>query len=287
MREDTFELAAADGHRWRMQARLPEGRPRASLLWSPALGIAARHYLPFAEALAGLGIATFLHEWRGHGSSDLRADHGCDWGYRELLEMDMPVAEAAVEAACPGTPRIIGGHSLGGQVSACRLALSPRSAERLWLVGSGAPFPPSAFGLPIRLGLAVAVRLLPWLARRSGALPGRRLGFGGREAPGVMRDWAGTARARGYRIHSLGRDLDPLLAKVEVPIDGVVLADDTYAPEASMRALSGKLASPLHVTRLDDALLEGRADHFKWMKTPDAVARALAARLPGSVPTMR
>ena len=35
--------------------------------------------------LAAQGIAVFVHEWRGNGSSTQRAGRRQDWGYRELL----------------------------------------------------------------------------------------------------------------------------------------------------------------------------------------------------------
>src|SRR5690606_13047591 len=158
----TLALEAGDGHRFELLARAPDS-PVASLLWLPALGVAARHYLPFAEALAARGVAVFVHEWRGHGSSSLRAGHDCNWGYRELLLQDLPQSEAAIDAALPGVPRIIGGHSLGGQLACCRLALAPTSASRLWLVASGSPYW-RAFPLPHRLMLPLVARFLPWLS---------------------------------------------------------------------------------------------------------------------------
>ena len=54
---------AADGHGWQLLHYAP-AQPIASLLWLPALGVAARHYAPFAQALAERGIAVFVHEWR-------------------------------------------------------------------------------------------------------------------------------------------------------------------------------------------------------------------------------
>src|SRR5690606_36359170 len=113
-------VESADGHRWTLLARIPDGAKR-SLLWLPALGIAARHYVPFAEALAARGVAVFVHEWRGNGSSSLRAARHCDWGYRELLELDIPASHADIEAELPGLARAIGGHSLGGQLACCQL----------------------------------------------------------------------------------------------------------------------------------------------------------------------
>ena len=60
-----------DGHRYEVMACMP-AQAIARLLWLPALGVAARHYLPLAQALAAKGVAVYLHEWRGNGSSSLR-----------------------------------------------------------------------------------------------------------------------------------------------------------------------------------------------------------------------
>jgi len=89
MNIDARELpaASADGHAWTLAARVPE-QPRAHLLWLPALGVAARHYLPFAEALAARGVAVYLHEWRGNGGSNLRPDRRDYRYYRRLLEAE-------------------------------------------------------------------------------------------------------------------------------------------------------------------------------------------------------
>src|SRR5690606_22619213 len=137
--DTAIALEAADGHRYELLACIPDA-PRRSLLWLPALGVAARHYTPFAQALARRGVAVFLHEWRGHGSSSLRAGRSRDWGYRELLTLDMAASEAALAATAPGLSRIVGGHSLGGQLASCRLGQVPDAFEALWLVGSGAPY---------------------------------------------------------------------------------------------------------------------------------------------------
>ena len=103
---DGLAVVAEDRHRFSLLLRAPE-TPRATLLWLPALGVAAKHYLPFAEALAGHGVAVFVHEWRGHGSSSLRAGHGSDWGYRELLEHDLPASACAIHERFAMLPAIV------------------------------------------------------------------------------------------------------------------------------------------------------------------------------------
>lgn len=273
---DGLPVEAGDGHRFRLLARRPEA-PVAALLWLPALGVAARHYLPFAEALTRHGIAVFVHEWRGHGSSDRRAGHDSDWGYRELLDHDLPASLAAMRAQAPGLPRVVGGHSLGGQLAACLLGLDNAAAERLWLVASGAPYWP-AFPRPRRWLLPLAYRFLPWLAERRGALPGRTIGFGGSEARGVMRDWARTGLSGRYAGAGMGRNLEAALGTVTAEVDAVLCADDWLAPRSSLDFLLGKMRpAGLRFATLDAAALGTQADHFAWMRRPEAVARALAA----------
>ena len=272
-----FEVATADGHAYRLLARLPAS-PQRSLLWLPALGIAARHYLAFADALAARGVAVFLHEWRGNGSSQLRADPVHDWGYRELLVQDIPASSAAIDRVLPaGVPRLIGGHSLGGQLACCRLALAPGTADGVWLVASGAPYW-RAFPRPHRLWLPFAYRFLPWLARRRGYLPGRRIGFGGNEARSLIGDWARSAISGHYAAAGLDADLDAGLARLVQPVRAVVLSGDWLAPASSTRFLLSKLPEAATSLAVFDRARAGTTpDHYAWMKQPAAIADWLCA----------
>ena len=273
MREFELPVATGDGHEASLIARIPDSA-RSSLLWLPALGVAAKHYVPFAESLAARGIAVFLHEWRGNGSSNLRAGRDCDWGYRELFA-DIAASEAAMQAQANDLPRILGGHSLGGQLAGCRLALAPRSATSLWLVASGSPYWRS-FPSPTRWWLPFAYRFLPWLADRRGALPGRRVGFGGNEARGVIRDWSRTALSGRYAAAGMNFDFERGFAAVDVEACAVVMAEDWLAPPGSLHFLLGKMpAASARVRTLGAAGLGVRADHFAWLKAPEAVAAAL------------
>jgi predicted alpha/beta hydrolase len=273
MRVAELPVATGDGHEALLLARIPEP-PRSALLWLPALGVAAKHYLPFADALAARGIAVFLHEWRGNGSSNRRAGRGCDWSYRELFA-DIAASERAMETQATGLARILGGHSLGGQLACCSLAMAPRSASSLWLVASGAPYWRS-FPSPTRWWLPFAYRFLPWLANRCGALPGRRVGFGGNEARGVIGDWSRTALSGRYAAAGVEFDFERGLAALEVEARAVVMANDWLAPPGSLRFLLGKMPATHARIETLDAIAPGvPADHFGWLKAPDAVADAL------------
>jgi predicted alpha/beta hydrolase len=267
-------VLTTDGHRFDLQARIPSN-PRATLLWHGGMGIAARHYLTFAEALAARGIAVFVADWRGLGSSSVRASRTVDWGYRELLMVDMPACEAAVDQALPNLPRIVGGHSLGGQLSSVRAGLAPGSASALWLVASSTPYW-RAFPLRNRWWLPSAYRLLDAIARTQGKLPGRRIGFGGEESRGVIRDWSRCGLTGRYAAADLAVDLDLALQRVTLPIRAVRMSHDWLAPASSLQALLGKMpdARP-DIAVLDVAAPHVRADHYGWMKYPAATVDAL------------
>ncbi|MCD9028387.1 alpha/beta hydrolase [Luteimonas sp. BDR2-5] len=264
-------LQTGDGHRFELIARIPAS-PRRALLWLPAMGVPAKHYLPFADALAARGVAVFLHEWRGIGSSSLRAGRDRDWGYRQLLCEDIAASQAAMRVQCRDLSRIIGGHSLGGQLACCRLALDPDAADALWLVASGAPYW-RAFPPPQRWLLPPLYRFLDWLAQARGVLPGRRLRFAGNEARGVIRDWSRSGLSGRYRAAGVDADLELGMSRVEVPVRAAWLDGDWLGPESSLRFLLGKLASTrVDVVRITPAVLGAAADHFTWMRHPGAIA---------------
>lgn len=274
----TFDLRSSDGHEWSVSACIPL-QPVSSLFWLPALGVAARHYLPFAQSLAQRGIAVFLHELRGNGTSNLRASREQDWGYRELLELDLPATEAAIgKTITPEVTRIIGGHSLGGQLACCRLAMQPSAAGSLWLVASGSPYW-RAFPAPLRYALPLAYRFLPWLADRCGVLPGRRIGFGGQEARGLIHDWAGSAISGRYAADGLDIDLEASLASLTPEVRAVVLTDDWLAPVSSLQYLLSKMPQAhVEIASLEAKDAKVPANHFAWMKQPEVIADKLVDR---------
>ena len=270
-------LRAADGHAFALLHCLP-AQPRARLLWLPALGVAARHYLPLTQALAAQGIAVYLHEWRGNGSSSLRPSRVQDWGYREILEQDLPASQQLLfqhDQQDRVLPWIVGGHSLGGQLACLHAGRFPADFEHLWLVASGTPWWRS-FPAPRGWLLPLAYRFLPWLAQRNGVLPGRRLGFGGNEARGLIQDWSRVGLSNRYAAAGMAEDLESQLRLVQGQARAVLMADDWLAPTGSMQALLAKLPDVRVTTSvLDAAMLRTRADHFHWMKAPQAVAQAL------------
>jgi len=268
-------VCSTDGAGFDLLAVLPADACRDLLYWIPAMGVPARHYLPLARALAERGLAVVLHEWRGIGSSNRRAGRHCNWGYRQLLQDDLPAGLAMIRQRWPAMACWLGGHSLGGQMATLFAGLHPKAFSGLLLVASGAPYW-RCFRRSWLVGMAYL--MAPLLARLVGHLPGRRIGFGGNEARGVIADWARSGRRGCYAVDGLSQDLDRVLGGLEMPVLALRLADDWLGPQASLDWLLGKLsmAEP-QVEVLSRSDLAGTpADHFAWMKAPDAVASRIA-----------
>ncbi|MEO7067373.1 MAG: alpha/beta fold hydrolase [Rhodanobacter sp.] len=276
-------VLANDGARCELICVQPTSACRQWLYWVPAMGVPARHYLPFAQALAAYGIAVALHEWRGIGSSKVRAGRRSNWGYRELLRSDFPAGMAALRAHQPEASCWLGGHSLGGQLSVLYAGLHPLELAGLVLVASGAPywreFPHGGL-------IRACYGLAPLLANLCGYLPGRRMGFGGNEARAVIADWARSGRTGRYAASGMKQDLEAALAQLALPVLALRLQDDWFGPQASLDWLLGKMpnadCSKGVITSSD---LDGKvADHFGWMTVPRVLAVRIAAWMAGVTP---
>ena len=250
---------------------------RFGLLWLPALGVTARHYLRFAESLAGLGVSVAVHEWRGAGSSSVRASRRCDWGYRELLEFDIPASLDAARTALPDTRWAIGGHSIGGQFACLHAASDAPRCEGIALVASGSPYWktfPSRQRWQLRM-IPPAIRAVTALF---GYYPGKRLRFAGTEARSLMRDWARSSRTGCYDRYVEGFDFEKDMRAFSKPLLNIRMEQDSLCPEKSCEWLLGKFPKG----EIERACLaandfeSGQASHFSWMKEPGPVARHIA-----------
>lgn len=267
-------LRAVDGATAELLLTVPVV-PRVGLLWIPALGVPARHYERYAEALTRKGIAVARHEWRGIGSSSLRASRDNDWGYHELLT-DIADSLDAAQAAAPGMRWLVGGHSLGSQFAAMLFTLRPDAIDGLVVVAGGMPYWKNFPGLR-GIGIRALFALAPPIARWRGYFPGRRFRFAGNEARGVMRDWADSGRNGRYVITCVDEDIEAALARRHGSALGIWLDDDWFTPRPSFDHLLDKLSSA-DTTRvaLSREDFDGNAaNHFGWIKRPDCVVDAI------------
>jgi predicted alpha/beta hydrolase len=248
----------------------PPDAPTLAVLW-PAMGVPARYYRAFASDLAAAGVETVVADLRGTGASTPPPSRASRYDLADLAS-DVDAVLQHLKPRRAGRRTILVGHSLGGQACALQLAAEPASdVAGLALLAVGVPYwrrYPAGRRLRVllqtqTLGLASAV-LRVW--------PG--WGFGGRQARGVIQDWAHTARTGRYPSMR-GVDMEAALRRVATPMLAVDMAADQYTPPGTVSHLLSKLSGAA-VTR--ERYEPGPAiDHFRWAKHGTALATRIAA----------
>ncbi|MGW3889804.1 alpha/beta hydrolase family protein [Micromonospora chokoriensis] len=242
------------------------------LIW-PAMGVRARYYRPFAAELRSAGLAVVVADLRGTGTSTPAPSRADRYGYSELAG-DVDAVLAALKPRLDGRRRLLVGHSLGGQAALLHLALhGGDEVDGLALIAVGIPYwrsypGPRGLGvLPYTQGIAATAALL-------GVWPG--WGFGGRQARGVIRDWAHTARTGRFpRLD--GTDTEAAVRAVRTPVLAVSVDDDQFTPHETMDYLCAKLTgAPVTRERYTVEQAGAPLDHFTWVRASASLARRIA-----------
>lgn len=243
-----------------------------AVLIVPALGTPARIYAGLAAALAASGRHAAVLELRGVGTSPVRAAPGTDWDYADLVHGEVAGALAALRKAFPESPLIALAHSLGGHLMVLHQSNTPAiRIDRLILVGSGAPYWPCypLMRRPAVLAIGWAAAILP---RWFGYFPGQRLGFGGRQAAGLMRQWAR------YLLRGVLAAANPALKSVrlppDLPVHALAVAGDSFVTPPGIRHLLAEAGVEVPV---ETAGLDGAPGHFAWARQAERMAAIVKA----------
>ena len=236
----------------------------ATVVCLPALGVTASYYEPLALALAAKGVVAVTCDLRGLGTSTVRPRRGVDFGYAQLVE-DTGVLLDTLRQRWPG-PIVVLGHSLGGHVGALLAGVRRDAMDGLVLCACGTPywrrFPPRT-----ALGVFLLGQLTRTLSPLFGYFPGDRVGFAGREAAQLMREWSTLARRGQLAVRGL--DAERALGHAGVRALVVSMEGDWMAPRAAVDHLAGKLsrASMRRVHLAAGAADPRGLDHFRWRST--------------------
>lgn len=251
------------------------GKPSCVMVFLPALGIQSKLYSKMGTELASRGCSVCLMEQRGHGASAVPIRRGTDFGIAEFVEKDIPAILDAVEARLPGTPVILGGHSLGGHLSTLYSGIRPQRISGLFHVACGFPYYrdfPASRALQIRLLCA----MIPVFGVFPGYFPGKFIGFGGRESIRLMRDWRGWALTGSFDFGGR-KDVEKAVAEFTGPVLALSLGHDDFSSVAAEeRALSPLARAQVTQITLDEAQQGDYLGHFAWTREPAGVVNCLA-----------
>jgi predicted alpha/beta hydrolase len=283
VKSDRIPVVASDGHRYAVEVYSVKEAP-AVVQVLPAMSVAAAYYTPVVEHLVVVGLSVVTADLRGHGLSAVRARRGVDYGYHELVSVDLAATLAAVNARFPGTPVVALGHSLGGQVACLHAAASPAALAGIALIAS-CTVHYSGWPFPYNIGLLVRTQITRPAVAFLGYFPGKMLGFAGSEGKQQMLDWANNGLHGRYEIANSRHDFEALLQKVEVPILAMTLEGDNFAPPSALQNLLDKMPlAPLtrrHFTT--DDMDESRLDHVRWARDGRPIAATIRRWVDGNL----
>ena len=273
----TLTITTLDQHRFDATLHLADDPASPTLIFLSALGTPSRVYGRFGREMAMHGVQVCTPDWRGIGSSSIRAGRRGDFGYRHLVEFDLVSLIEAVRQRLPASPIWLGGHSLGGQLALLSAAASPGAIAGVALIACGSVHLPCYSG-KLRMGVRSLVYLSRAVSPLLGYFPGTRIGFGGREAAGLMRDWSHVAVTGEYRPFGSDIDYEKALSSLKLPILAITFAADAWSPALAAKSLLNKLSvnSPVHLHWGKSDTAGIAVDHYSWIKQPALVAPAVA-----------
>ncbi|MFE1592436.1 alpha/beta fold hydrolase [Nocardia sp. NPDC058705] len=268
---DTTTVETTDGVRFTVRWLAADDPTAPVVLILPAMAMKARNYRSLAEALHATGLSVATCDLRAHGEAEPALGEHTDFGYREMLEIDLPAIVSAVEGRFPQAPLHLFGHSLGGQLALLFAAAEPDRVAGVTVIGTGTVFW-WAFGPRRWFEALTQIQWIGLVSRIKGRWPGGVL----IPAPmpgGVMVDWSIHSLTSYYRPRGTTRRYNTLLADMTVPVLAISLADDVLGPKSNVDFLVSRMPSaPVDQWHIDENSAVVHRDHFAWLKDSPAIA---------------
>ncbi|MGQ4599357.1 alpha/beta fold hydrolase [Nocardia sp. R6R-6] len=272
---ESTEVSTADGVVFTVRF-LPAQKPDTPVvLILPAMAMKAKNYFALAKELHAQGLSVAMTDLRAHGEAKPELGLHRDFGYREMLETDLPALVAAVGERFPDAPIHLFGHSLGGQLALLFTAAEPERIAGVTVIGTGTVFW-WAFGVRRWWEALSQIQWIGLVSRWKGHWPGGVL----IPAPmpgGVMRDWSMHSLTSYYRPKGSARRYNTLLRTMTAPVLAISLSDDVLGPKSNVDFLVSRMPSA-RVTQwhIDENSPVEHRDHFLWLKDSPAIAARVA-----------
>ena len=246
----------------------------------PAMGVRASYYKTMAGTMASdTEFSVITADLRGHGLSSVRASRQVNYGFKDLLHYDYEGVVQKTKELYPNLPLYLLGHSLGGQLSCLYMAKNSETFKGLILIAACSVYY-KAWGKR-KWHTLLGTQACRVLAQVVGHYPGEKVGFGGRESRGLVRDWSYQARTGNYVPASDDFDYEAAMKQLNIPTLVFSFKNDRYSPISAVTHLYQKLGSHssgslthhhLHKARHQPNFVYG---HFNWVKQPEEIIRLI------------
>ena len=275
MLQKTIPIELTDGSSTKINIFSPDkNKDRSLIICFPAMGVKAAYYDPFAKALIEKGYQVITADLRGLGHSSVRASRQTNFGYIDMLDLDYQSIMDYIKTNFPTAKKYMLGHSLGGQLAALYLSRDQTDVDGLILVTCCSVYYKGWKGLA-GWRVLLGTQMTRLISKIVGYFPGHQLGFGGKEARLVIKDWSTQARTGKYLEYYKNFDFEKGLRNCNIPILAISIEGDELAPEAAVQNLVEKF-HPESPTKTIHVKTKGtpqaKLNHFKWVRHPDYVA---------------
>ena len=246
-----------------------------ALLVLPAMGIPAGAYRRFCEAACARGNHVLCLDLRGVGSSSIRASRRCDWGYEDLVNGELAILLSRARLALPQAPLYWFCHSLGGHLAVIhtieQLEAGSEPVAGLILAASGSP-QAELLAPKVRNQARFLVIMVKLMLATMGVFRGDWVGFGGRQAATLMREWALFV---GKGIMPLGDRRLAAGSPLPMRLLALSMDGDSYSPKAAVASLMSRLDPSVEVETI---INPGGPPpgHTDWLKQPNPVVERLS-----------
>lgn len=266
----TRTFSYSDGTTNQLSLYLSEDKEAPLIIISPAMGVRASYYEKMAANFAAEGLNACTVDYRGTGTSSVRASRKVDFGYETLVQ-DLGEVSNVLRKEFPQNKRILLGHSLGGQIGALYMSRFTQDFDALVLIAACMVYY-KGWEDKGMTRIKWVGKLFPILASIFGYFPGNKIGFGGREAKTVMRDWGINALKGIYQPTGSPFDYEQALSEFSAPVLAMSLEGDTFAPQKAVTGLLKKLGQApgkkhLHISPQEAGIKS--LNHFNWVKESD------------------
>ena len=243
----------------------------------PAMGVRASYYKTFASELAMTGNTVVTSDWRGNGNSSQTASFKTDFGYEHYVT-DLDDIVHFCQQKFPNKKIVLVGHSLGGQIQSLYISRFPKNCNQLVLIAANSVYY-KGWDKKTSRKIKMAGMFFYPLSRLFGYFPGRIIGFGGREARTVMKDWTHNLKTGNYNLTASIFDYESALKEARPNILCISFEkDNLIAPKMAVINLLNKFsdaASKEHLHFTEDQIGIPNLNHFNWAKQPTPLVRII------------
>ncbi len=240
------------------------------------MGVRASFYSSLAKLLCEKGQHVITADYRGQGNFSLRPSYSVNFSYETLVQ-DVGDLVQFAQGEFPQSNIYLLGHSLGGQIGSLYTSRYPDSIKGILLCAACSVYYQGWDGRQAQ-GLRFISHVMYPLSRAVGFFPGNTVGFGGKEARGVIRDWCRTVRSGRYDLVESDFAYEEALAKTQLSIFAASMEQDWLAPPQSVKNLYEKFHPDsdlkyIHVTPEESGI--ANLDHFTWAKYPEYISERI------------